>query len=102
MRVCRDEANETIYVCPDADLVSVEAQAMRKELEGCIRQAMKRVVLDLARVRTIDNAGLEAIVEARYRICDSGGELVIKNASRDLKDLFSLVRHDRRLIVSRR
>lgn len=101
MLVFRDETGKVIYVMPDGDLVSAEAHAMRRELQGGRLVGMARVVLDLARVRTIDNVGLEVIIDTCNRICNDGGELVIENASRDLKDLFSLIRYDRRLIISR-
>ena len=95
MLVCRDEVKKAIYVTPDGDLVADEAQAMRRELQGCIWQGTETLVLDLARVQTIDAIGLETIIAAYNRIRKSGGELVIENASRDLKDLFGLMMNGR-------
>jgi anti-anti-sigma factor len=101
MLVCRDEAGKAIYVTPGGDLVAVEVQAMRRQLLDCIWQGTERLVLDLARVRRIDNDGLETIIAVYNRIREGGGELIIENASRDLKDLFWLMRHDGRLTISR-
>jgi len=101
MLVCRVEAKKAIYVMPDRDLVAAESEAMRRELQDCSWQGMERLVLDLARVRTIDNVGIETIIDACNRVCEGGGELIIENATRDLKDLFWLIQYDRRLTISR-
>ncbi len=100
MLVCRDEIKKAIYVTPDGDLVADEAQAMRRELQECIGQGTERLVLDLARVRTIDNVGLKTIIEVYNRIRESGGEMVIENASHDLKELFRLMMNGGRLTIS--
>jgi anti-anti-sigma factor len=101
MLVYRDEAKKAIYVTPDRDLAADEAQAMRRELLGCIWQGTETLVLDLARVQTIDAIGLETIIAAYNWIRKSGGELIIENASRELKDLFGLMRTDGHLTISR-
>ena len=101
MLVCRDEAKKAIYVTPDRDLAADEAQAMRRELLGCVWQGTETLVLDLARVRAIDTVGLETIIAAYNWIRKSGGELIIENASRELKDLFGLMRTDGHLKISR-
>ena len=101
MLVCRDEARKAIYVTPDGDLVAGEAEAMRREFQECMRQNMETFVIDLARVRTIDSVGLYIIIELYEWIRKSEGELIIENASRDLKKLFRLMRIDGRLTISR-
>jgi anti-anti-sigma factor len=100
MLVCRDEAKKALYVMPERDLAADEAEAMRRELRECMRQNMKTFVIDLARVRTIDPFGLYALIELYEWIRKSEGELIIENASRDLKKLFRLMRTDGRLTIS--
>jgi anti-anti-sigma factor len=100
MLLCRDEAKKSVYVMPDRDLVGDEAEAMRRELQECMRQNMGTFVIDLARVQTIDPFGLYVIIELYEWIRKSEGELVIENASRDLKKLFRLMRTDGRLTIS--
>ena len=100
MLVCRDEANKALYVTPDRDLVADEAHAMRRELQECMRQNMETFVIDLARVRIIDPFGLYTLIELYEWIRKSEGELIIENASRDLKKLFRLMRMDGRLTIS--
>jgi anti-anti-sigma factor len=101
MLVCRDDARKASYFTPDGDLVAGEAEVMRVELQECMRQKMETFVIDLARVRTIDSLGLYIIIELYEWIRKSEGELIIENASRDLKKLFRLMRIDGRLTISR-
>ena len=47
--------------------------------------------MDLARVRTIDSIGLSMIIVLCKLICKSNGEIVIENASSELKKQFRLM-----------
>ena len=100
MLVCRHESKKAIYVTPGCDLVGDEAEALRRELLSCIWKDTELLVLDLARVRTIDSLGLNTIISLYEWIRKSGGELVIENASRDLKKIFRLMGIDGRLTIS--
>jgi len=100
MLVCRNEAIRTVYVTPGRDLVADEAQALRREIQGLIGRKTERLVLDLARVRAIDPLGLETIITMFNWLRGSGGELIVENASADLKKLFLLMRGNGRLTIS--
>jgi anti-anti-sigma factor len=100
MLVCRDESKKVIYVTPGCDLVADEAEAMRRELLSCVWKDTEMLVLDLARVRTIDSFGLNIIIALYEWIRKDGGELIIENASHDLKKIFRLMRIDGRLTIS--
>ena len=100
MLVCRNEAIRTVYVTPGQDLVSDEALALRREIEGWAGHETERLVLDLARVKVIDPVGLETIIALYDRLCAIGGELIIENASAELKRFFQLMRGSGRLTIS--
>ena len=100
MLVRRNEAIKTIYVTPGQDLVSDEALALRREIEGWAGHETERLVLDLARVKVIDPVWLETIIALYGRVCAIGGELIIENASAELKRFFQLMRGSGRLTIS--
>jgi len=100
MLVCRNEAVRTVYVTPENDLVADEAQALRMEFQNFIRHKTDRLILDLARVRTIDPLGLETIIAMFNWLRTSGGELIVENASAELKRLFLLMKGNGRLTIS--
>ncbi len=100
MLVFRDESKKVIYVTPGCDLAADEAEAMRRELLSCVWKDAEMLVLDLARVRTIDTFGLNIIITIYEWIRKGGGELIIENASRDMKKIFRLMGIDGRLTIS--
>jgi anti-anti-sigma factor len=100
MVVNYDESREVIYITPCRDLVADEAQTMRRELLSCTWKDRETLVLDLARVKRIDAIGLGAIIAAYNWIRKGEGELIIENASRDVKDLFRLMNLDRHFKIS--
>jgi anti-anti-sigma factor len=100
MLIWRNEAIRTIYVTPGQDLVSDEAQALRREFQSWSGNRTERLVLDLARVRAIDPTGLETILALYNWLRTIGGELVIENASAELKRFFQLMAGGGRLTIS--
>src|SRR5512136_348346 len=92
MLICCDERRKVIYVTPDGDLVGDEAETMHRHLREYLRHDMDMLVLDLARVQTIDSVGLSTIIVLCKLICKSDGELIIENASRELKKHFRRMR----------
>jgi anti-anti-sigma factor len=95
-----DERNKVIYVTPGGDLVAEETETMHRQIREYLRHDMETIVLDLARVRTIDSIGLSTIIVLCKLICKGDGELIIENASRELKKYFQLTRIAGRLTIS--
>jgi anti-anti-sigma factor len=100
MLICCDEDRKVIYVTPDGDLMAKEAESMHRQVQVYARYDMEAIVLDLARVRTIDSLGLHTILLLYNQLCRNKGELIIENASRELKKRFQLMRFDGRLTIS--
>ena len=100
MLICCDERNKVIYVTPEGDLRAKEAECMHRQVQEFAGNDVEALVLDLARVRTIDPFGLHTILLLYNQLCRNRGELIIENASRELKRLFQLMRIDGRLTIS--
>jgi len=100
MLICYDERKKAIYITPGGDLVAEEAEAMHRQLQEHMRHDMETLVLDLARVRTLDTMGLYTIIVLYNLICKSDGEMIIENASRELKKLFRVMGIAGRLTIS--
>ncbi len=101
MLISCDERNKVIYVTPEGDLRAKEAECMHRQVQEFAGNDVEALVLDLARVRTIDPFGLHTILLLYNQLCRNRGELIIENASRELKRLFQLMRIDGRLTISR-
>ncbi len=100
MLVCRDEDKKIVYVTPGCDLVAGEAEALRRELLSCTWKDTEMLVLDLARVRAIDPLALNVIISIYEWIRKGGGELIVENATSDLKKIFRIMGIDGRLTIS--
>jgi len=101
MLISCDERNKVVYVTPEGDLRAKEAECMHRQVQEFAGNDVEALVLDLARVRTIDPFGLHTILLLYNQLCRNRGELIIENASRELKRLFQLMRIDGRLTISR-
>jgi anti-anti-sigma factor len=100
MVVNRDDKKKVAYIKPDRDLLADESRTMRREFEECLCLGVKVLVLDLARVRTIDSAGLKTIIDACSQMRKSAGKLVIENASREMTERFRMLRMSGPLTIS--
>ncbi len=100
MLICCDERKKVIYVTPDGDLMAKVAESMHRQVQEYARNDMETLVLDLARVRAIDSFGLHTIILLYNQLCRCKGELIIENASREMKKLFQLMRIEGRLTIS--
>lgn len=102
MLVRFDGDKKIAYITPEGDLVGDEANAFRQTLREHMPLVMVTLVLDLARVQSIDTTALSSIASACNWINKNGNRLIIENASRDLKKLFRFaMKNDERLTISR-
>ena len=53
------------------------------------------IVVDLAEVTFIDSAGLSALIRLRKRVAPAGGAVLLRNASRQIRQLLSITALDR-------
>ena len=101
MLICCDQRKKVIYVTPGGDLWPKRQIPCSSSFGNTNQQDMETLVLDLARVREFDSFGLRTIIMFYNLLCKSKGELIIENASHELKNLFQLMRIDGRLTISR-
>jgi anti-anti-sigma factor len=100
MLVCHDEKKKIIYVTPEGELVADEVEALRRVIREYRQQGTVTLVLDLARVKAIDSMGIDSIIEVCNWLRQGGGELIIENASRYVKELMKQIRINGRLTIS--
>lgn len=100
MLIYYDERKKALYLTLGGDLTADKAEIMQKQFNSYKRREMQMIVIDLARVRTIDSTGLNKIIQICNSLCKDIGELVIENASYELKKLFRRMKIDGRLTIS--
>ncbi|MEY2569028.1 MAG: anti-sigma factor antagonist [Actinomycetota bacterium] len=77
LELSRDGRATTIHVTGELDVAS--APALRACVVSVLEQGQRRVIMDLAKLEFVDSTGLGALVGARKRVRESGGELVLTN-----------------------
>jgi anti-anti-sigma factor len=77
-----------LELCGELDLASVPL--LESELEKAARAEAKTIVLDLDELDFVDSSGLRAMLSARERASDSGGQLLLSRCSEQLTRLLTV------------
>lgn len=80
----------TIRVVLDGELDPHTAPGVQRQMDEAIDGGCQILVLDLARLRFIDSAGLRVVIGAHRRLAATGGELIIESPSDTARRLFEI------------
>jgi anti-anti-sigma factor len=87
---------EVVVVAPDGSLgAAADCTKLDRCLAGLIEKRSHRIVVDLARVRTISGAALRTLLVVRRRLVTVGGALVLCGLSEKVLQVFSISGFDR-------
>ena len=70
-------AGDAVAVSVSGDLDSDSAGRLRAVLHGILRAGHRRVVLDLARIRSVDGHAQEMLAKVLKRVRAQGGDMVV-------------------------
>jgi anti-anti-sigma factor len=85
-----------VVVAPDGSLgVAADCTKLDRCLAGLIEKRSHRIVVDLARVRTISGAALRTLLVVRRRLVTVGGALVLCGLSEKVMQVSSISGFDR-------
>jgi len=62
----------------------------RRQLDELLRDGVRRFVLDLSDLRSIDSTGVGQVVVAFQKVREAGGELVVSGMSRAVRRVFEV------------
>jgi anti-anti-sigma factor len=80
----------TVTITPDHELDLASAPHLSIQVIDSLERGDRKLVLDFARVRLIDSAGIGVLLSAQRRVQAAGGELVVANASAHVRRVFDL------------
>lgn len=95
--VSSDESPSTVHHEGDLDIVTSEE--VKRQLARLVEDGSVTVTLDLRDVGFVDSSGLGALVAVHNYAEQRGAQLVVRAAPSHVRDLFSLTRLDKLLIV---
>jgi anti-sigma B factor antagonist len=65
---------------------------LKDKLQSLVQQGKKNILLNLAEVGYIDNAGLGGLVSAHITLSREGGRVKLVNVTKKLQDLLSITK----------
>jgi anti-sigma B factor antagonist len=83
-RIVHIKGKVTFEYCP----------ALQSRLDSVLNEKVREVVIDFKDVPFIDSSGVGEVLRLFKRMRDAGGEVVLLNPNRKLRDLFSMYRFD--------
>jgi len=90
---------DSVTIRPDTDVVASMASAFHTELTGLIDEGAHAVTIDLAGVQMVDSVGLGVFIATHNTLNQSGGRLIVRNASDDIVTLLKTMRLDQHFTV---
>ena len=88
--------DETVLVV-EQDLVSTNADELKKKLQAALADSPSLLVLDLSKVEYVDSIGIGIIIAAFNTLKKQNGALKLINLNSNLLDLFRTMRLDKHI-----
>ena len=83
-RIVRIKGKITFEYCP----------ALQDRLDSVLNEKVREIAIDFKDVPFIDSSGIGEVLRLFKRMRDAGGEVVLLNPNRKLRDLFAMYRFD--------
>lgn len=82
------------------EVVAASAPEFRSKLFGVLEEGVRELVVDFVNVRMVDSAGIGLLLHANSLLRKLGGRLAVVHVSKDVLDLFRLMRIHQHFSVS--
>lgn len=99
MEVKTTKLGVVTYLTPSEALTEGKVKALDKSVRAQDLGDPPNIVLDMRNVPFIDSQGLEFILDLSVELKEAGGSLRLANANSTCKDILSLTKLDRTIIV---
>jgi anti-anti-sigma factor len=87
-----DRKDNVATIRPAGEVVAASAQELRSCLQDVVKEGARELVVDLSNVRMVDSIGIGLLISTHNSLTKLGGRLAVTHASRDLMDLFRVMR----------
>jgi type IV pilus assembly protein PilB len=90
-KILRSRIGVMTYLALQYNALDQEAcTQLRQVIEQCLQEREKRIVIDLANIRTLNSISLGAILDAVEKIIREGGWLKVANVSAHVRDILDI------------
>jgi len=84
----------------EGDIVALSATGLRTKMKEMMALGVVELVLDLAKVRMVDSAGIGLLISAHNSLRKTGGSLEIVHANPEILELLRSMRMHRHFKIS--
>ncbi len=88
-----------ITVKPGRNIIASLADEFRAELHALVQEKPDQITIDMTGVEMVDSVGIGVMIAVHNSLTKNGGTLKIKNADKNIRNLFSTMRLDRHFSV---
>lgn len=88
-----------ITVKPGRNIIASLADEFRAELHALVQEKPDQIVIDMTGVEMVDSVGIGVMIAVHNSLSKNSGKLKIKNADKNIRNLFSTMRLDRHFSV---
>lgn len=82
-----------VWVCFSGDLTERhQAEELLNEIQTCVQNGNKKFILDLSQLRYMNSSGINILLNVLTKSRNAGGETVIANLPRRIKDLMVITK----------
>lgn len=89
------ESTSTILISLPERFTAKEARRLKREFEGQVTKEQSTVVVDLSRVRDMDRAGLDSLVQCMADVVEHDGQIQLAGVSAEAATILELTQLDR-------
>jgi len=82
------------------DVVASSAPEIRSKMRVALEEGFRDLVVDLVNVRMVDSVGIGLLISAHNSLRRRGGRLAVVHASKDVLELFHMMRIHQHFNVS--
>lgn len=82
------------------EVVAATVPELRARMQDAVTKGAQELVLDLSNVQIVDSSGIGLLISAHNSLHKVGGKLSVIHASKDIMDLFRMMRIHQHFSVS--
>ncbi len=95
-----DRKDKVATIRPAGEVVAASAQELRSCMQDVVADGARELIVDLSDVQMVDSIGIGLLISTHNSLCKLGGRLAVTHASRDLMDLFRMMRIHQHFSIS--
>ena len=98
LNISAEENGKEVVISIDGKMDTNSSPQVTEEIAKYTGAADK-IILDLEKLNYVSSAGLRVFVMADQQMIEKGGELCVRNVSRDIMDIFEMTGFDGMLTI---